>query len=76
MKETLQALLERFKSPVVIFGLVSTILMAAQISPENLTSWPILGQNILATLSNPFLVGSIVVAIAAYLNNPNDKDNF
>ena len=76
MKNLLSTLLERFKSPVVIFGLVATILSAAQISPENMTSWNILGENIVATLSNPFLVGTIIVAIYAYLNNPNDKDNF
>jgi len=76
VKEIISAIPERLKSPIVWFGLIAVVLSAAQISPENLTSWSILWANILATLSNPFLVGSILVAIFAFLNNPDNKDGF
>lgn len=76
IKEILNAIPKRLKSPIVWFGLVAVILSAAQISPENLTSWGILWGNIVATLSNPFLVGSILVAVFAFLNDPSNKDGF
>ena len=71
-----KVIVERFKSPIVWFGLVATILSAAQISPENLTSWDILGANLLAFVSNPFLLGTAVVMVFAYINNPSDKEKF
>lgn len=67
---------DRLKSPVVIFGLVATLLNAAQISPSNITSWGILGENIMLFLSNPFLIGTAIVAIVAYFNNPTDKEGW
>jgi hypothetical protein len=73
---SIKTILERFKSPVVWFGLIATLASAAQISPENMTSWPILWDNIVATVSNPFLVAMATVAVFAYINNPETKDKF
>jgi len=73
---SVKVILERLKSPVVVFGLIAVVLSAAQISPSNLTSWEILGDNLLAFVSNPFLVGTALVSIYAFLNNPTNKDGF
>ena len=76
MNEKLKVIIERLKSPVVWFGLIAVILSAAQISPTNMTSWDILWGNIVSAALNPFLVGTTIVAIYAFLNNPADKENF
>jgi hypothetical protein len=73
---SVKVILERLKSPVVLFGLVAVLLSAAQISPENLTSWEVLGDNLIAFISNPFLVGTAIVSIYAFFNNPTNKDGF
>jgi hypothetical protein len=76
MKEKWLVVWARLQSPVVWFGLIATVLVAAQISPQNLTSWDILWANIVTALSNPYIVGLIIIEVYAYLNNPADKKNF
>lgn len=73
---SVKVILERLKSPVVIFGLIAVVLSAAQISPANLTSWEVLGENLIAFVSNPFLLGTAIVSVYAFLNNPTNKDGF
>lgn len=73
---SVKVILERLKSPVVIFGLVAVVLSAAQISPANLTSWEVLWENLIAFVSNPFLLGTAIVSVYAFLNNPTNKDGF
>jgi len=73
---SIKTILERFKSPVVWIGLGATLLSAAQISPANMTSWPILWDNIVATVSNPFLFVGALIAVFAFINNPETKDKF
>lgn len=76
MKKYLDMIPERLKSPVVWFGIIATVLVAAKISPENLTSWDILWNNLVASALNPFIVGSVIVQVYSYLNNPTDKAKF
>ena len=69
-------IIERLKSPVVIFGIVGLILQAAQVDPQTLTSWEILWDNILKFLGNPIQLATAIYLIFGLLNNPSDKENF
>lgn len=60
----------RVKNPYFWLGLVAVILAAVGVSPESLTSWPILYVQIRALLSNPFAVGCVIVAVLGYINDP------
>ena len=72
----MKEILNRFKSPVVWFGIVSTIIAISGISPETLTSWNLLGDAVVSIFTNPFTFFSCAVGIYAYLNNPSDKEHF
>ena len=68
--------IERFKSPVVIGGLISIVITISGINPNNMTSWEILFENLIGILQNPFILISIIYQIFAFLNNPTDRENF
>jgi len=72
----MKEVLNRFKSPIVWFGIVSVIIATSGISPETLTSWNLLGDAIIQIFTNPFTFFSCGVAIYAFLNNPTTKDKF
>lgn len=72
----MKELLKRFKSPVVISGIFTIIIVVSGISPENMTSWGLLFDNIIAIFQNPFVFISIVWQVIAFLNNPIDKENW
>lgn len=72
----MKELLKRFKSPVVISGIFTIIIVVSGISPENMTSWGLLFDNIIAIFKNPFVLISIVWQVIAFLNNPIDKENW
>ena len=72
----MKELLKRFKSPVVISGIFTIIIVVSGISPENMTSWGLLFENIIAIFQNPFVLISIVWQVIAFLNNPIDKENW
>lgn len=61
---------QRAKNPMFWIGMVSVILTAAGISPETVTSWPLLAENILSILSNPFMLSTVVLAICGVAINP------
>lgn len=69
-------IIERLKSPVVLFGIVALIVQAAQIDPSSLTSWDILGANLVAFLGNPIQLATAFYLIFGLLNNPETKDKF
>ncbi len=56
----------RFKNPIWWVGLFGVICTAAGVSPEMLTNWGILWDNLVALVENPFLLGSVVVAVIGY----------
>lgn len=60
----------RFKNPYFWIGLIAVILAAIGVSPESLTSWSILWNQILELLNNPFAIGCVIVAIIGYINDP------
>lgn len=63
----------RFKNPYFWVGLIATVLAAVGVSPECFVSWPILWEKTLELLGNPFAVGSMIVAIVGYVNDPTTK---
>ena len=63
----------RFKNPYFWFGLAGVICAAANISIESLTSWEILYENLMNILANPFLLGSVIVAVVGVFVNPTTK---
>lgn len=60
----------RLKNPYFWFGLIAVILAAIGVSPESLTSWWILKEQVIELLSNPFALGCTVIAIIGYVNDP------
>lgn len=63
----------RMKNPYFWIGLLAVILAAVGVTPESLTSWSILYEQVEQLLSNPFAMGCVVVAVIGYLNDPTTK---
>lgn len=63
----------RLKNPYFWIGLVAVILAAIGVSPESLTSWGILCEQVMDLVRNPFAIGCVVVAILGYVNDPTTK---
>lgn len=52
-----------------IIAVISIIINASGINLQALTTWAALGDNIVMVISNPFLLGSIGVAVFAFYND-------
>ena len=79
MKNILKEIQKRITSPVFWVGvgsIISIIVNTSGIKMEEMTSWSILFENILAVIKNPYIVISILIAIFAFLNNPTNKSGF
>lgn len=63
----------RMKNPWFWVGLVGVILTAMGINPEMLTSWAAVWQAIKELVSNPFLLGSVAVAVLGVFVDPTTK---
>lgn len=63
----------RFKNPYFYFGLIAVILTAMGVDAQTLTSWGALKEAIINLLSNPFLLGSVIVAITGVVIDPTTK---
>ena len=66
-------ILVRMKNPWFWVGLIGIILTAMGVSPEMLTSWDILWENILALISNPFMLGSVALSVLGVLVDPTTE---
>ncbi len=60
----------RFVNPYFWIGLIAVVLAAVGVSPETLTSWAILKDQLLALIGNPFAIGCVVIAVIGYINDP------
>lgn len=60
----------RIKNPWFWVGLLGIILTAMGVSPEMLTSWGILWDNLVALVQNPFMLGSVVIAVLGVFVDP------
>lgn len=63
----------RFKNPYFWIGLIGLFFATIQVEPSMLTNWGLLVESIKDFACNPFLVGSFVVALLGYINNPTTK---
>lgn len=64
----------RFKNPVFIFQLIlailAPILAYAGLTFQDLTSWTVLGDILLGAISNPYVIGLIIISLWNALNDP------
>lgn len=60
----------RIKNPWFWVGLVGVLFTAMGVEPAMLTSWGILWDNIVDLVSNPFLLGSVFIAILGVFVDP------
>ena len=60
----------RVKNPYFWIGLVGVILTAMGVSPEMFTSWSAVGNQLFEFISNPFMIGSVIVAVLGVLVDP------
>lgn len=73
MKKILENLKKRAKNPYFWVGIVGTILSAARIDATSLTNWNILFNNVVGILSNPYLLGTVVMSLLGVFVNPTTK---
>lgn len=66
----MKASADRFKNPYFWLGLIGVVFSAAGISVDSLTSWDLLLNDILAILSNPFLLMSVTAALTGVFVDP------
>lgn len=64
----------RFKNPVfiaqLILAILTPILAYAGLTVQDLTSWSALGNVLLEALSNPYVLGLVVVSVWNAINDP------
>lgn len=60
----------RIKNPWFWIGLAGVILSAMGISPEDLTSWQAVLDMLVEFISNPFMIGTVLAALAGVFFDP------
>lgn len=64
----------RFKNPVfiaqLILSILTPILTYMGLTVQDMTSWAVLGNTLLSAVSNPYVLGLIVVSLWNALNDP------
>jgi phi LC3 family holin len=63
----------RMKNPWFWVGLLGVVLTAMGINPEMLTSWEAVWAAIVELVSNPFMLGSVAVAVLGVFVDPTTK---
>lgn len=60
----------RIKNPYFWVGVIGVILTAMGINPEMLTSWGAVWEAILNLVQNPFMIGSVIIALLGIFVDP------
>lgn len=60
----------RIKNPWFWVGLVGIVLTAMGVSPEMFTSWSAVGNSLLELVQNPFMLGSVAIAVLGVFVDP------
>lgn len=60
----------RFKHPMFYIGIASVALSAIGVDFSTLTDWQLLHQAVLDVLNNPFQLVTLIMAVAAVINDP------
>ena len=70
----------RFKNPVFIAQLVlailTPILAYAGLTAQDITTWSKLGELLLGAISNPYVLGLVIVSVWNALNDPTTNNGF
>jgi len=65
---------DKLKNPLFWLGMISTVLLAAGVDFETLTSWPLLADALLGILKNPVaLMMCFVTAYTVWNDNSTKK---
>lgn len=62
---------ERIKNPWFWIGIVAIALTAIGLDPTTFTSWEAVANSVIDVLSNPFRLGTMVLAILAVFVDPS-----
>lgn len=60
----------RVKNPFFWVGLVAMFFCAIGIDASTLTSWDVLVDSLKGLISNPYLLGTVIVALFGYVIDP------
>lgn len=60
----------RLKNPWFWVGLVGVILTAIGVNAESLTSWKAVKDAFMALIGNPYMIGSVIVALLGVFVDP------
>ena len=63
----------RAVNPYFWIGLIAVVLASVGVSPETLTSWTILKNQLLALIGNPFAIGCVAIAVIGYVIDPTTR---
>lgn len=63
----------RYKNPWFWIGLLGVILTAMGVNPEMFTSWAVVWQTLKELVSNPFMLGSVAMAVLGVFVEPTSK---
>lgn len=63
----------RMKNPWFWVGLAGVILTAMGVSPETLTSWGAVVEALKCLIMNPFMLGSVALAVLGVFIDPTTK---
>ena len=64
---------DRFKNPWFWIGVIGVIFSAMGVSPETLTSWAILKDQLVSLISNPYMIVCVVMAVLGVFVDPTTK---
>lgn len=60
----------RIKNPYFWLAIGGVVLTAMGVSPEMFTSWQAVWEAAANLVSNPFMLGSVVIAVIGVINDP------
>ena len=67
----------RYKNPVFIAQLIMSVLLPILtymgLTVEDLTTWQVLGETLLQAITNPYVLGLVIVSVWNALNDPTTK---
>lgn len=66
-------MLKRIKNPWFWVGLVGIILTAMGVDASTLTSWNAVGTAFMNLITNPFMLGSVAMAVLGVFVDPSTK---
>lgn len=63
----------RIKNPYFWIGIVGVILTAMGVNAETFTTWQAVAEALLALIENPYLLGSVAIAVLGVFVDPSTK---